>query len=177
MKLFTFPNILSLSRLPMAAAFLLVDSVAGRAAIVAAVGLTDLADGYFARRMPSHDRRAGAIIDPITDKLFVLIAFLAFALRRDISVGMLLIVLARDIYNTIAFFVLKALRWNFQFRARMSGKVTTVLQLAVLVALLFWPAAVKPAVYMVGIASVIAIVDYSRAALRQRRLAGAAATP
>jgi cardiolipin synthase (CMP-forming) len=177
MKLFSFPNVLSLSRLPLAAAFLLVDSVAGRAGIVAAVGLTDLADGYFARRMPSHDRRAGAIIDPITDKLFVLIALLAFAIRRDISVGMLLIVLARDIYNTFAFFILKALHWDFQFRARLSGKVTTVLQLAVLVALLFWHAAVVPLVYLVGAASVVAILDYSRAALRQRRLAGAAAAP
>src|SRR5688572_10901167 len=120
MKLFSLPNVLSLSRLPLAAAFLLVDSIAGRAVIVAAVGLTDLADGYFARRMPSHDRRAGAIIDPITDKLFVLIAFLAFAIRRDISIGMLLIVLARDIYTTFAFFILKALHWKFAFRARLS---------------------------------------------------------
>jgi cardiolipin synthase (CMP-forming) len=175
MKLLSLPNVLSLSRLPLAAAFLLVDSVSGRAAIVAAVGLTDLADGYFARRMPSHDRRAGAIIDPITDKLFVLIALLAFALRRDISVPMLLIVLARDIYNSIAFFVLKARRWSFQFRARLSGKVTTVLQLAVLVALLFWRAAVVPMVYLVGVASAVAIADYSLAALRQRRLAGGAA--
>lgn len=177
MKLLSLPNLLSLARLPLAAAFLLVDSLTGRAIIVAAVGLTDLADGYFARRMPSHDRRSGALIDPITDKLFVLIALLAFAARRDISIGMLLIVLARDIFNTLAFFALKALKWPIQFRARLSGKVTTVLQLAVLVALLFWRAAVAPMVYLVGLASFVAIVDYSRAALRQRRLAGAAAAP
>jgi phosphatidylglycerophosphate synthase len=171
MKLLTFPNLLSLSRLPLAAAFLIVDTVTGRAAILTIVALTDLADGYFARRMPSHDRKTGQIIDPITDKLFVLIALLAFAVRRDISIGELLILLARDIFNTVGFFILKALDWQIEFKARLSGKTTTVLQLAVLMALLFWPAGVRPLVIVVGLASVIAIADYSRVAFRRQRLA------
>lgn len=173
MKLFSFPNLLSLSRLPLAAAFLVVDSVSGRAAIVAAVGVTDLADGFFARRMPSHDRRSGQLVDPITDKLFVLIALMAFAVRGDITIGVLMILLARDIFATFGFLLLKALHWPIQFKARLSGKTTTVLQLAVLMALLFWPAAVRPLVLLVAVASIIAIADYSRAALRQRRLAAA----
>lgn len=171
MKLLSVPNVLSLSRLPLAAAFLIVESAGGRVAIVAAVGITDLADGYFARRMPSHDRRSGQIVDPITDKLFVLIALLTFAVRGDISIGVLAILLARDIFATFGFFALKALKWQIQYKARLSGKTTTVLQLAVLMALLFWPAAVRPLVILVAIASVVAIVDYSRVALRQRRLA------
>jgi phosphatidylglycerophosphate synthase len=177
MKLLTVPNLLSLSRLPLAAAFLIVDSIQGRAAILAAVAVTDLADGFLARRMPSHDRSSGQIVDPITDKLFVLIALLTFAARRDISVGVLLILLARDIFNTFAFFILRALDWRIEFKARLSGKTTTVLQLAVLMALLFWPRAVQPLVILVAIASLIAIADYSRVALRQRRLAGSHPVP
>ncbi|MGQ0813110.1 MAG: CDP-alcohol phosphatidyltransferase family protein [Gemmatimonadota bacterium] len=175
MKLFTLPNILSLSRLPLAAAFLLVESVPGRAAIVSAVALTDLADGFFARRLLSHDRRTGQLIDPITDKLFVVIALVALAVRRDISIAVLLIVLARDLYTTIGFLMSKALHWKIEFRARMIGKVTTVLQLVILLAVLFWPAAVRPLVTVVAVASALAIVDYTRAAVRQHRLATTAA--
>ena len=172
MRLLSLPNVLSLLRLPLAAAFVVIDSIAGRVAVVAAVALTDFADGFLARRIRSHDRRAGQLLDPVTDKLFVLIALGAFALRRDLSVGELVIVLARDIYNSIAFFLLKAWHWPFEFRARLSGKTVTVLQLALLVALLFWPAAVRPLVWLVAATSLFAIADYTQAAIRQRRLAG-----
>ncbi|MGQ0560487.1 MAG: CDP-alcohol phosphatidyltransferase family protein [Gemmatimonadota bacterium] len=177
MKLLTLPNLLSLSRLPMAAAFLLVDSAVGRAVIVSAVALTDFADGFLARRIPSHDRRAGQLIDPVTDKLFVLIALAVFAVRREISIGMLLLLLTRDLYTLVAFFFVRAAKWKVEFRARFSGKLTTVLQLAVVLALLFWKAAVRPLVVLVACASLVAIVDYTRAALRQRRLAGARTAP
>lgn len=176
MKLLSLPNILSLSRLPLAGTFLLVDSVLGRALVVSAVGLTDLADGYFARRMRSHDSSFGQLIDPITDKLFVLIALIAFVMRGELSIGLFLLVLARDLYTSIAFFILKARKWQIEFRARMSGKVTTVLQLAVLLALLFWHPAVKPLIGVLTLASAIAILDYTRAALRQHRLAAGTAS-
>lgn len=171
MKLFTLPNLLSLVRLPLATAFLLIDSIIGRVAIVSIVALTDFADGFFARRMPSHDRRAGQLIDPITDKLFVVIALLMFTARRDLSVSELLIVLTRDIYNSAAFLLLKLRRWQISFKARFSGKVVTVLQLSVLLALLFWQAAVRPLIGLVALASLVAIFDYTHAGLHQRRLA------
>ncbi|HEX6557970.1 MAG TPA: CDP-alcohol phosphatidyltransferase family protein, partial [Longimicrobiales bacterium] len=65
MKLLTLPNLLSLARLPLAAAFVLADTTKARIVIVAAVALTDLADGFFARRIRSHDRKAGQLVDPI----------------------------------------------------------------------------------------------------------------
>ena len=169
MKLFTLPNVLSLLRLPLAAAFLLIDSTVGRVAIVTAVALTDFADGFFARRMPSHDRRAGQLVDPVTDKLFVLIALLMFTARRELSIAELLIVLMRDIYNAAAFLLLKLRRWQVSFKARFSGKVVTVLQLSVLLALLFWPAGVRPLIGLVAVASLVAIIDYTRAGLQVRK--------
>jgi phosphatidylglycerophosphate synthase len=168
MKLFTLPNVLSLLRLPLATAFLLIDSTIGRVAIVSIVALTDFADGFFARRMPSHDRRAGQLIDPVTDKLFVLIALLMFTARRDLSVTQLLIVLTRDIYNSLAFLLLKLRRSQISFKARFSGKVVTVLQLSVLLALLFWQAGVEPLIGLVALASIVAIFDYTRAGLRRK---------
>jgi CDP-diacylglycerol--glycerol-3-phosphate 3-phosphatidyltransferase/cardiolipin synthase len=174
-KLFTIPNILSLARLPLAAAFVLADTTGARIAIVAAVAVSDLADGYLARHIRSHDRRAGQIIDPITDKLFVLIALIAFAVRRDITVGTLLLLISRDLYTSFAFFILQLLHWRIQFRSRLSGKAVTVFQIATLFALLFWRRAVRTLVWVTVVASAFAIFDYTRAALRQRReLAGAA---
>lgn len=169
MKWLTLPNVLSLSRIPLAAAFLLVDSRNARIAVVTAVAVTDLADGFLARRMASHDRKSGQLIDPITDKLFVVIAFLAFTVRGDISVSSLALILARDIYTTFAYVILKRLDWKFEFKSRLSGKLVTVLQLSVLLALLFWTAALTPLLWALAGASLFAIVDYSLVALRLQR--------
>lgn len=171
MKLITVPNLLSLARLPLAGAFVLADSTSARVAIVSAVALTDFADGFLARRIRGHDRRAGQLVDPITDKLFVLIALVAFAVRRELTIGQLLLVLARDIYNSAAFALLKWRRWQISFKARFSGKTVTVLQLALLLALLFWQAAVRPLIALVVLASAAAMIDYTRAGVRERRLA------
>jgi cardiolipin synthase (CMP-forming) len=177
-KLLSLPNLLSFARLPLAAAFVLTDTKTARIIIVAVVALSDMADGYFARRVRTHDRKLGAVIDPITDKLFVLIAFIAFAVRRDISVGALMLVLIRDIFTTAAFITAKALHWKMEFRARLSGKAVTVMQLATLFALLFWRAALGPLVVATALLSVFALADYTRTAVRQRRtLAAAGAKP
>jgi phosphatidylglycerophosphate synthase len=175
LKFVSVPNALSLARLPLAAAFVLANTTALRVGIVSAVAVTDLADGYLARRMRGHDRRSGQIVDPITDKLFVLIALIAFAVRKDISVGTLLLLLIRDIYATIGFIVLKVLGWKMELRARLSGKTATVFQIATLLALLFWQAAVRPLIAATVLVSLVAIVDYTQVALRQRRRL--AATP
>lgn len=172
MRLFTIPNAVSMLRLPLAAAFLITDSTLGRVLVVCAAALSDFADGFLARRIRSHDRRAGELVDPITDKLFILIALITFAVRRELSVGALLIVLVRDLYNSIAFLLLKVWRWPIDFKARLTGKTVTVLQLLLLLALLFWQAAVRPMVWIVGVTSLVAILDYTQAGIRKRRLAG-----
>ena len=169
MKLFTLPNLISLARLPLAAAFVLADSTVARIIIVSAVALSDLADGFFARRVSSHDRRSGQIVDPVSDKLFVLIALVAFLVRRELTFLQLLLLLARDIFTTFAFFILKARKSNVNFKARLSGKAVTVFQFSTVLALLFWHAAVGPLIALTAAGSVVAILDYSRFALRQEK--------
>lgn len=175
MKLISLPNVLSFSRLPLAAAFVLTNTTAARIVILVLVALTDMADGFFARRVDAHDRRTGQIIDPVTDKLFVLIALIAFAVRGDVSPGALLVLLARDIFTTAAFIALTLLHWKIEFRARASGKAVTVLQLAALFALVFWQAALQSLIWLTAVLSLYAIADYTRAALRDRHTLAAAA--
>lgn len=171
MKLLTLPNLLSLVRLPLAAAFVLADTTTARIIIVSAVALSDLADGFFARRMRSHDRKSGQIVDPVTDKLFVLIALVALLVRRELTFAQLLLLLARDIYTTFGFFILRARNTKLNFKSRLSGKAVTVLQFSTVLALLFWRGAVKPLIIATAVASVFAIVDYTRVVLRQMKTA------
>src|SRR5262245_56672760 len=66
------PNLLSLARLPLAALFPLVaDRLAPALAILFAAGVTDVLDGWLARRS-GMVTTTGAIVDPLADKVFAL---------------------------------------------------------------------------------------------------------
>jgi hypothetical protein len=49
----------------------------------------------------------------------------------------------------------------------MGGKVTTALQVAALLTLIFYPEYVKVPVYLAGVAAVYAIIDYGMAGVRK----------
>ena len=167
-RLFTIPNALSFLRLPLAVLFVLTASNAWRATIIVAAAISDGVDGWLARRL-GQDRGPGRILDPITDKLFVLVALATLTARAELSMWMLLLMLARDLYTTCAYVVLKALDWHVLFKARWSGKAVTVLQLSVMLAALVWRAALVPLVIATAAASAVAIFDYSQAILAQRK--------
>lgn len=166
--LLTIPNILSFLRLPLAVIFILTESVTGRALIIAAAAFSDMADGWLARRL-RQDRGSGQLVDPITDKLFVLVALATFTARHELAAWMVLVLLARDIYTSFAYFIVKALGWEVRFKARWSGKTVTVMQLSVMIAALLWPAAVLPLVIATAVASVLSIADYTLAILAERK--------
>lgn len=169
-RLLNVPNTLSFLRLPLAVLFMLTKGTAGRAAIILLAAASDGIDGWLARRL-RQDEGAGQIVDPITDKLFVLVALATMVARGELAAWMVLLLLARDIFNSFAFFIIKALGWHVQFKARFSGKTVTVLQLAVMLSALLWREALLPLVIATAVASVIAIWDYTRAILAQRKKA------
>jgi hypothetical protein len=80
------------------------------------------------------------------------------------------VMISRDLMTAIGFLVSRVVPWlqTVQFKARMSGKVVTVLQLITFVALLGLPSLVTPCLWFVGIASVYSIVDYTYALWRAR---------
>jgi phosphatidylglycerophosphate synthase len=160
----------------MAAAFLLVEDTRARVALVAAASLSDWLDGWLARRR-DHATSWGALLDPIADKTFVLSALVTFLIEGALSLGQFLIILSRDVATAIGFIVawlMPSLRAK-EFKARYPGKIVTVLQLLVMFALLLAPRAVWWLVLATGIASVIAIADYTLALARQRSRARASA--
>ncbi|MEO6879070.1 MAG: CDP-alcohol phosphatidyltransferase family protein, partial [Gemmatimonadaceae bacterium] len=65
------PNILSFSRVVLAAGFVAWTSPHVRLGLVCVAGATDFLDGYVARR-GKWTSRWGALIDPIADRVFAL---------------------------------------------------------------------------------------------------------
>lgn len=170
--LLTLPNLVSSARVPLALAFLAFDGRAVRLALIAAAGLTDFADGWLARR--GRGSSLGAVLDPITDKTFLVTALISLAVNGPLTLLELAVMLARDIAVAVGFTVVVLRRAPMRLSARMPGKVVTVLQLAALVALVLLPGWKLAVVAVVGAASAVAILDYGRLAvlaLRQPRTA------
>ena len=83
----TVPNALSLSRLVLAAAFPVVSGPGRRLALVALASASDWLDGWLARR-GGIASRGGAILDPITDRAFVLAAVSTFLFEGALTSGL-----------------------------------------------------------------------------------------
>ncbi len=171
--LLTLPNLVSAARVPLAAGFLLVETTPLRLALLGMASATDLLDGWIARRT-GRTSRWGALVDPIADKLFVLGALTAFLVRGDLSARDYAIVLARDVATSIGALVALAMPGldPRDFKARLSGKLVTVLQLVALLALCVAPRWMGAIVIVVGVASIVSIADYTLAlavALERRR--------
>lgn len=167
-RIFTLPNLLSLARFPLAAAFLLAEGRGARVVVVGLASLTDFLDGWLARQ--GQTSQLGALLDPIADKTFVLVAISAFLFDGVIGAGAFLIVISRDLATAIGFVVAYLLPGldPRAFRARWSGKIVTVLQLAALFALLLWPRLFGPLVPLIALASALSIADYTLVLHRQR---------
>ncbi|MBK6454846.1 MAG: CDP-alcohol phosphatidyltransferase family protein [Gemmatimonadetes bacterium] len=163
------PSLISLTRLVMAAAFVMVPSPAVRVWLVLAATLTDFLDGWLARRA-NLTTRWGALIDPIADRMFVFTAVCVFIFEGMINTAQYFTLISRDFMTAVGFLVARSVSWlrPITFRARLSGKVATTLQLAALIALLMQPHRATLFINLVGVASLWAIVDYTLMLWRER---------
>lgn len=161
------PNVLSLSRLALAVLFV----PAGRGARIALICLaaaTDFLDGWLARRT-NTTTRWGALVDPIADRFFVVVAIVTYVLNGELSVVESLLLLCRDLATALGFVVARLvprLR-AVEFKARFPGKVVTVLQLVTLIALVAGAQPLMPFIALVALASALAIADYAHAVWRE----------
>lgn len=160
----SLPNVLSVLRLPMAAAFFAVENTAWRAVLLTLAALSDALDGWLARQF-SQQSQAGVLLDPVFDKLFVLVVLTAFLAGPELAWPEFLVLLSRDLYVSLGFLVSRALALPIPALPRLTGKAVTVLQVAALFVLLFWPDRIEPLVAVVGLASLAAIIDYTVAGI------------
>ncbi|MDF1629989.1 MAG: CDP-diacylglycerol--glycerol-3-phosphate 3-phosphatidyltransferase [Alcanivoracaceae bacterium] len=139
----TLPNLITLARLLLIPVFVAVFYMPyGWAPMAAAgifllAGLTDLLDGYLARRL-NQTSRFGAFLDPVADKLMVAAA-LVLLVQAHATIWLAvpaLVIISREI-------TVSALReWMAEIgqRARVAvssiGKIKTVLQISAITGLL-----------------------------------------
>ncbi len=166
----TIPNLLSASRLVLAAGFVAAGATEARIGLIGAAAATDFLDGWLARRVRATSRW-GALLDPIADRVFVLTVVATFLFTGKLSTSAYFILLMRDLATAVGFLVARVIPWlrPVQFKARILGKVVTVLQLFTLAAVLVWPRAVPVLLGGVALTSGMSIADYTLALWRARR--------
>lgn len=160
----TLPNVISVSRLGLAAAFILIRGTPPRLVIIAVAGATDFLDGYLARRR-GNASRSGALIDAVADRFFVFCAVCTLLFDGALGVWQYAILISRDFMTAVGFLTARAIPWlrSVRFKSRMPGKVVTVLQLGTLALVFAAPQLVNVALVAVGIASLVSISDYTLA--------------
>ncbi len=161
----TVADIVTALRFPLAALFPLVRTPAWQLAIVAVAAATDMADGVLARRFGSS--RAGAILDPIADKTFMVVAFVTIARRGLLEWYELIGVLLRDVVAILGFLATAVLRRPVAVPARAGGKAVTIAQLLTLVAAIAESPRVRELAWATAAIAVYAIWDYGRTATRR----------
>ena len=155
-------------RIPLAVAFVLLPSTPARFTILALAAISDLLDGFLARRLgPS---RLGAFVDPVADRLFMACGFGVVALSGLLHWWEVAGVLLRDITASIAFFVTAGLGRASSIPARLGGKAVTLAQMLTLLAFLVAPAYLRPMAWATSGIGLYAIWDYHSARRLQRRV-------
>lgn len=167
---FTVADALTLARIPLALAFVLVPHDLARLGILLVAAATDLLDGALARRLGSS--RFGGFIDPVADKLFMLAAFIVVALSHRLAWYEIAGVLLRDLVATLAFLVTYVSGRPMAIPARLGGKAVTVAQVLTVIAFLTDSPLLRPLAWATGAIALYAIWDYNQAAPRARRPVG-----
>jgi cardiolipin synthase (CMP-forming) len=157
------PNILSTLRLVLAVAFPFVPP-SWRLGLILAAGLSDAADGVLARKLGVTSWQGG-ILDAVADKLFTLAVLGTFTFEGRLLWWHLLLVLTRDFVVAGIGAYAAAMRLWGAFRkmaASTLGKLTTIVNFALMLALAAWEAAVVPLLAGAIVLSVATGADYAR---------------
>ncbi len=93
-------------------------------------GLTDALDGMIAR-LTGKKTELGAFLDPLADKLLILSAFVTLVLLDKLPIWLVIIVVSRDAILALGSLIVYAMTHTIEIRPSFVGKLTTVMQLVV----------------------------------------------
>jgi CDP-diacylglycerol--glycerol-3-phosphate 3-phosphatidyltransferase len=151
--------------------------------VFAIMAITDKLDGYLARKL-NQTTKAGALLDPVADKL--LIACSVIILSFDwvappgfaIPLWVVAAVYGKDLLVAVGAIVLLSIIGKLDIRPRPLGKISTALQLSMVLAVLLapaplpawaagWKAFVRALWWLICAVAVAASVDYVILGCRQ----------
>ncbi|MCD4705441.1 CDP-alcohol phosphatidyltransferase family protein [bacterium] len=165
-KIFNIPNIISLLRLPLAFLIILFSNSFWKFIFLLLSLLADVLDGYLARKL-NQTSRLGAILDPLMDKIFVLIVFIFFFIKLDLPFYFIILFFTRDALSSFMTIIPLMMGWHkkltkIDFKARPLGKNVTTMQFITLLLMMIgnlnWT---KISMYVLFVLSIIALIDYS----------------
>jgi cardiolipin synthase len=140
------PNALTVLRIllvPMFVGVVLYGHLSAALAVFLVAGLTDALDGLIARLL-DQQTTLGRYLDPLADKLLLVAAFVVLSVEGWVPLWVTIIVVSRDIIISVGSLVIHLLRERPDIAPSLMGKVTTVLQLAYIVAVLLGTAMPLP---------------------------------
>src|SRR5580765_9026815 len=132
-RIWTVPNQLTLLRLGFLPVFLTLISYERykwALLVLVVAGLTDLFDGWLARRLNQRSS-LGAYLDPIADKLLLSSSFVILAMKKAIAWWLTIIVLSRDILILVVAVVIILIFGYRPFPPSILGKLTTFFEIVV----------------------------------------------
>lgn len=168
------PNLVSLTRVPLAAAFpLSMHEPVAALTVLALAGGSDVLDGWLARRH-GQVTATGSVVDPVTDKLFVLVVVGTLVVTERLPFPEVLLLATREIGELplVAWWITSQARRRARSRnpmANIPGKLATVLQFSTIAAGLFSSALVRPLLLATGAAGALAAFVYARRELASAR--------
>lgn len=129
------PNLLSACRFPLALLFFW-GTPSVRIVIIFLAFLTDVFDGFLARYL-KKESSTGVWLDPLADKFFVVITLAILYQEHSIDSWKVAAFFCRDLSILLftLYLSLRGLLFSYRPRAIWCGKISTGLQLMVLVAL------------------------------------------
>lgn len=107
-RIWTVPNVLSMLRLALVPAFLVfivVGDYVSALIVLVIASLTDLLDGYLARRL-DQVTRLGQLLDPAADRLYIFAALVGLAANALVPWWIVVIIVARDVFLLVLGIVL-----------------------------------------------------------------------
>jgi cardiolipin synthase len=166
------PNLISLSRLVLAVAFVrYATEPVVAVAILCAAGISDWLDGWAAKKL-GQQTDLGVVLDPVCDRLFVVTVLITLVWVHGLPWWQLGVLVARDVANSVG----AAIVWGVRadrvraMRPRLSGKTVTSLQYWSVVHIVLGLPFFEVTFAAVALATLWALGDYSA---EFRRLLGA----
>lgn len=161
------PGLVSLSRVVLAVLFpLVVDDAGWAIGVLAAAALSDVVDGWLARRF-GWATPTGAVVDGVTDKLFVATVAVTLLVHRYLGVWEVLLLATREI-GEAPLVVWWAAHWDRRRlkaedpKANAWGKAATVLQFVAVVLAIWGDRRADAAIWSAAAVGALAAVLYWR---------------
>ncbi|MFC5698145.1 CDP-diacylglycerol--glycerol-3-phosphate 3-phosphatidyltransferase [Pseudomonas sp. GCM10022186] len=132
------PNLLTLLRLALVlpiAGLLLSDLYAQALALFVVAGCSDALDGFLARRY-GWTSRFGSLFDPLADKLLLVTSFICLSITQVLPVWLALVIFLRDLLILLGAGLYRMLAGPAQFAPSRLGKLSTLLQMTLVLCLL-----------------------------------------